>query len=71
LLKGLGICRVSKESTLSLYLYESFIPELVEVMGKSRIWNLKLFLDFSDDKPVRMGRQQQLHNAEPWLDAHG
>src|SRR6185436_10333598 len=71
LLKRVGICRVPKESTLALHLDESLVPQLVQVMGKSRIGNSKLFLNLSNDEAVRMRRQQELHDAEPRLHAHG
>jgi len=71
LLKCVGICRVSKEGTLTLHLDKPLVSKFVEVMGKGRIWNIELLLNFSDYEPVRMRGQQQLHNAEPRLDAHG
>src|SRR5579862_8286080 len=38
-------------------------------MGERRVRNAELFLDFTDDHPFGMRRQQKPHDLESWLGA--
>ena len=40
-------------------------------MRERRAGNAELSLDLGDDQTVRMGRQQQAHDAQAGLGAHG
>ena len=40
-------------------------------MRKSGIGNVQFRLQFADDQAVGVGGQEQLHDAETWLGAHG
>lgn len=69
-LKGIGVCGVVQESTLTLHAYEVFCLELVEMVRQSGIWNFQFFLNLTDDEALGMGGQQQLHDPQARFSAH-
>jgi hypothetical protein len=48
---------VAKKSALAPYLYEAFVFELVEMVGKGRVRNVQFFLDLIDDQAIRVRGQ--------------
>jgi len=62
---------VVQERALPPNLNKTFVLKLVEVVGKSRVWDVEFFLNFPDDKAVWMGRKQELHDSESGFGAHG
>jgi len=71
LLQRSGIGRVSQKGTFPLHTHQVLILEFFEVVGKSRIWDVQLFLYIADYKPVRVRGKQQLHDSQPRLGPHG
>ena len=61
---------VAQECAFALDSYQSFGFKLVEVMGKSGVWDIEFLLDFSHDETFRVSRQEQLNDAEPCLCSH-
>lgn len=69
--KRLGVRGVAQECAFAAHLHQVLIPQLVEVVGQGRVRDIEFFLDFSDDQTVGMGGEEQLHDAESSLGAHG
>jgi hypothetical protein len=69
-LQCFGIGRVAKKRAFAANLDQSFVPEFVEMMGQCRIWDIQFLLDLSDDHPLRVSRQEQLHDAESGFRTH-
>jgi hypothetical protein len=70
-LKRVGVCGIAEKGAFSLNMYQVLPFELVEMMREGGVWNLQLFLNLADDKTLRVGRQQQLHDSESRLCPHG
>src|SRR5580698_6264878 len=71
LLQRFGVCRVMEKRAFASHEYEVFIPQFVEMVRERGIRNVQLGLNFADDQAVWVGRQEELHDAEPGLRAHG
>ena len=67
---AIRVDRVAQVRALPLAEDQLVGPELLEVVGERRAGNAELLLDLGDDQPVRMGRQEQPHDAEAGLGTH-
>jgi hypothetical protein len=70
-LESFGVGGVAQEGAFTVNAHEIFIFQFVEVMRKSGIGNVQFRLQFADDQAAGVGGQEQLHDAEAWLGAHG
>lgn len=71
MLKRVEIGGVAKEGAFALHSDEIFGFQFIEMMGERGIGDVKLFLDFSYHEALGMGGEQQLHDAQARLGAHG
>ncbi len=71
LLQGVGVGGVAQEGALALDFHQAFGLQLVEVVRKRGVGDVELFLNLAHHQAFGMGRQQQLHDAQPRLGSHG
>src|ERR1051326_7667630 len=69
-LQGFGVGGVSQKRAFAFYVDEIFGAQLVEMMRERRVGDFEFVLNFSDHQSFRMGRKQQLHDAQPGLSSH-
>ena len=62
---------VPEEGAFAAHAHEILIFEFFEMMRQRGIGDAQLVLDFAHDQTLRVGREQQLHDAEPGLGSHG
>ena len=62
---------VVQERTFTTHVNQAFVPELVQMVGKSRIGDIEFFLNLSNHHALGMGRKEQLHDSKPGLCTHG
>jgi hypothetical protein len=67
----IGVGGVMKKRALAANVDQIFRFEFLEMMGESRSGNAQLFLNFAGHKAPGMSREEQLHNAQTGLGAHG
>jgi hypothetical protein len=65
-----GVRRVPQEFLIAPHLNQPLVPKLVEVMRERRRSDIELHLNIAHDHTLRMGGNQQMHNAQARLRAH-
>src|SRR5579871_1637629 len=66
-LKGIGIRRVSEEAALAFHGDHTFVFQFVEMVREVRRTDSEFGLNLSGNHAFRVGRQEELSDAEAWL----
>jgi hypothetical protein len=71
ILKGVRVGRVPQKAALAPDADQVLVPELVEVVRKRGGRNAQFALNLANNKSLRMGREQKLHNSQTGFRTHG
>src|SRR5215472_1036810 len=67
----LTIGPITQEGALALHRNQLFISQFVQMMGKRGIGNIQLFSYLAHHHALRVGAQEQPHDAKPGFCTHG
>src|SRR5260370_32790079 len=70
-LERAGVGRIPQERAFPADGHQVFVLEFFQVVGQSGARNLKLAPNLANHHSFRMSREQEPHDAEPRLGAHG
>src|SRR5579864_4183700 len=63
-LQDFGVGGVTQKRAFAFHVDEILGAQLVEMMREGRVGNFEFVLDLADHQSFRMGRKQQLHDAQ-------
>jgi len=69
-LQCFGISRVPQKLLVAADLDQPLVLQLLQMMGEGGRRDLEIALNIAHDEALRMGRQQQLHDAQSRLRTH-
>src|SRR5258707_14983314 len=71
LFKRVGVGRIPQERSFPADTHQFFVLEFFQMVGQRGTGNFKLAPNLANYHSLRMGRQQEPHDPEPWFGAHG